>query len=267
MKSVEEVVAALRAALEDVSPGELAACRELVLGELLPPLIEASAGSSSPELHAAVALLQEVGEDLARAWARLESAGHHTESYAQAVLGPAVSSGPASDFPGDDDRGAPASQPPDQTTIPSRPAAAKKCPQDFTEQDSADWARRQRENLPQRGKKQKATGRYVDPSGDVHEIESGQDGDFDSINEHFRGHGPIGQSHLPNALARHIEVKVAYRMARDGVDHVEIVINLEVCDQKLYNCRRTVPWILYSGQVLIVHDPAGRHVFKGKRRR
>ncbi|WP_375791894.1 DddA-like double-stranded DNA deaminase toxin [Actinoalloteichus hymeniacidonis] len=242
----------------------MAAYRELILGELLPPLTEAASGSASPELHTAVALLHEVAEDLARAWTRLEAAGHHAESYAQSVLGSDPAAPQAIIPTTDPATGAPAPRP--SPKAPEQPASTTPA-RELTEQESADWAARQRVRLPPRVQGSKTTGRYRDASGEEYEIVSGADAECDRVNEHFRDHGPIPQSKLPNSLSRHVEIKTAYRMVEEGCSRADLVINHRMCARALYNCERIVPRILYVEQILIIHDPVKTHVIKGRRTR
>lgn len=64
-------------------------------------------------------------------------------------------------------------------------------------------------------------------------------------------------------VAMHVEVKVAWRLRERGGLRAEVVINNLVCDGPL-SCRRLAAVILGVGQELVVHDPAGTHVFRGR---
>ncbi len=41
-------------------------------------------------------------------------------------------------------------------------------------------------------------------------------------------------------MGEHVEGKVAWRQRNSGVDHVELVVNNEMC-QGMYSCRKLVP--------------------------
>lgn len=123
------------------------------------------------------------------------------------------------------------------------------------------WAERQREQLP----KYITSGIYVDPDGNTEIVQSGQDVDgiHQQVADHLRGLGFPASPKGRVTTGEHVEGKVAWRQRNSGVDHVELVVNNEMC-QGMYSCRKLVPFILRPGQTLVIHDPVTSRVFHGR---
>ncbi|MCP2095138.1 MULTISPECIES: DddA-like double-stranded DNA deaminase toxin [Actinosynnema] len=94
-------------------------------------------------------------------------------------------------------------------------------------------------------------------------VQSGRepDGEHERIAEHLIAAGVVRRG-VPT-VAMHVEIKVAWRLRERGGERAEVVINNLVCDGPL-SCRRLAAVILKAGQELVVHDPEGRHVFRGR---
>lgn len=82
-----------------------------------------------------------------------------------------------------------------------------------------------------------------------------------------------GQPNAEAAIARHLEIQFAIRMADQGIRHAEIEINRTVCgsrpgidDDLPETCDKQLPRFLLPGSTLKVQDgssPTGR-LYKGK---
>jgi hypothetical protein len=123
------------------------------------------------------------------------------------------------------------------------------------------WAERQREQLP----KYITSGIYVDPDGNTEIVQSGQEvnGTHQQVADHLRNLGFPAGPRGRVTMGEHVEGKVAWRQRNSGVDHVELVVNNEMC-QGMYSCRKLVPFILKPGQTLVIHDPVTSRVFHGR---
>ncbi|MFJ8966987.1 DddA-like double-stranded DNA deaminase toxin [Lentzea sp. NPDC102401] len=122
------------------------------------------------------------------------------------------------------------------------------------------WAQQTRNQLPMH----KTSGIWRDADGNSDLVQSGreEDGEHEKINENLIEQGLV----KPNRhveVSKHVETKVAWRMRQSGVDRVELVVNMEVCDGSM-SCRKFLPFLLGPGQTLVVHDPVSSHTFRGR---
>ncbi|KOV83749.1 DddA-like double-stranded DNA deaminase toxin [Nocardia sp. NRRL S-836] len=88
------------------------------------------------------------------------------------------------------------------------------------------------------------------------------DEEHDRINDHLIQLG-IGRPGASVEASKHVEVKVAWRMRQRGMDHVELVVNNELCNGTL-SCSRLLPYVLGPDQTLTVHDPVRSREFRGR---
>lgn len=83
-------------------------------------------------------------------------------------------------------------------------------------------------------------------------VQSGPTGASTEIDRHlksgvFRHHDPRGKI----AVSEHVETKLAWYMSRQGISHLNVVINNTPC-RGMFNCRRAVGAILPSGTSMTV---------------
>ncbi|GDY33641.1 hypothetical protein GTS_52740 [Gandjariella thermophila] len=125
------------------------------------------------------------------------------------------------------------------------------------------WVEEERSKLPG----YVTSGRYFDPDGHGDVVQSGRasDGAHEKIADFLRENGFLLRSRGSPAMTKHVEAKVAWRMreTQDPALQVELVINNEMCVGP-ESCLEYLEDILFPGQVLIVHDPARRRVFRGR---
>ncbi|SHG77365.1 DddA-like double-stranded DNA deaminase toxin [Streptoalloteichus hindustanus] len=128
------------------------------------------------------------------------------------------------------------------------------------------WGQRARARLPVRpGGKGPTTGVYVDEDGIEHTVRSGaQEDGLDEELKRFMVEASLVPTKYTNLeTSKHVEVMVAYRMRLSGTDRAELAINNRI-DRMKYGCRRLLPGVLAPGQMLVIHDDDGTHIFKGK---
>ncbi|MGY0232587.1 DddA-like double-stranded DNA deaminase toxin [Longispora urticae] len=105
------------------------------------------------------------------------------------------------------------------------------------------------------GKRQKTHGRWRDDDGRVRgEITSGElDNLSDDALELIRG---LGFPEQAEAMAAHVEMKLAVIMRRESQSHATLVINNRPCGfdraDWRYACDKLLPQVLYPGQRMTV---------------
>ncbi|SHG02311.1 DddA-like double-stranded DNA deaminase toxin [Streptoalloteichus hindustanus] len=63
--------------------------------------------------------------------------------------------------------------------------------------------------------------------------------------------------------AKHVEMKVAYRMRESDTTCVELAINNTV-DTATWGCDALLSQVLRRGQMLIIHDDEGTKIYRGR---
>ncbi|MEU7524131.1 DddA-like double-stranded DNA deaminase toxin [Saccharothrix sp. NPDC042600] len=94
----------------------------------------------------------------------------------------------------------------------------------------------------------KTHGRWITPDGDAEPIVSGKDDDSDAADAMLRNMGMRAAS----AKTADVEIKLAARMVREGVQHATVVINNTPCVGR-FGCDTLVPILLPPGSTLTVH--------------
>lgn len=117
---------------------------------------------------------------------------------------------------------------------------------------SAELLEQLRRELPppitRAGSGQKTHGRWIGPDGAVQPIVSGKDPDSESADIRLERLGMPGRA----ARAADVELKLAARMAREGIEHATVVINYTPCRGR-FGCDTLIPILLPEGSTLTVH--------------
>ncbi|WP_439423075.1 DddA-like double-stranded DNA deaminase toxin [Saccharothrix sp. HUAS TT10] len=95
---------------------------------------------------------------------------------------------------------------------------------------------------------QKTHGRWIGSGSAARPITSGRDGDADDADDRLRTMGMPRKS----AKTGDVEIKLAVRMAREGIRHVTVVMNNKPCVGP-FGCDTLVPILLPEGATLTVH--------------
>lgn len=122
------------------------------------------------------------------------------------------------------------------------------------------WIERQRAQLPT----YVTGGFHCDEEGHGDLVQSGAEpnGEDRAIAQHLVAIGRVRPRTFPTA-ARHVEIKVGWRMRISGVRRAEVVVDNRLCEGPL-SCFELLPLLLLPGQTLVVHDPVRSHTFHGK---
>ncbi|MGW4483702.1 DddA-like double-stranded DNA deaminase toxin [Amycolatopsis sp. NPDC004368] len=105
-------------------------------------------------------------------------------------------------------------------------------------------------------------GSWVDSSGNTRHLTSGRDADSETAWQQLQAAG-LSCDRRP-VVTDHVEMKMAARMVKQRLRHIELVINNRPC-VRLLGCDRLLPVILPTGYSITVHGPNYRKTFMAER--
>ncbi|MEU4741205.1 DddA-like double-stranded DNA deaminase toxin [Actinosynnema sp. NPDC023658] len=190
----------------------------------------ALAGSGDPEAERAVADFTEVVRGVVDLWRALGAGMDHAQAVLDALLG---------------------------TGPPPTPPTSRVEP-DHSPTIAPDRIEQLRRALPPHrapgGPHQKTRGQWIGPDGTAQSIVSGRDEYSSAADTALRDRG------MPRLSAKtaDVEIKLAVRMAAEGIRHATVVINAKPCAGP-FGCDTLVPVLLPEGATLTVHGvtPSG----------
>ncbi|WP_159447823.1 DddA-like double-stranded DNA deaminase toxin [Streptoalloteichus hindustanus] len=238
MSAVEEAAAGVRAAAERLPAQEITVASD-ALRDCHEAVVTATEGSGAEEPAQAAAWLASAAERLTEVAQLVAELRTRLHRFADHLANPS---------------------PPARTSTPVPPTRQTRSPVD------RQWGQRARARLPVRPNGRGPTlGTYVDQDGIEHSVRSGaeEDGLDQELAYFMWSEGLVRPDMTRPDGSRHVELKVAYRMRVSNTPHAELAINNEI-DKELYGCHRLLPRVLAPGQVLVVHDDLGTHVYRGK---
>jgi hypothetical protein len=122
------------------------------------------------------------------------------------------------------------------------------------------WDEQQRKALPA----YITSGRLFDEDGYSELIQSGRepDGEHQRIADLLIEQDEVPRSGFPE-VAKHVEMKAAWRLRESGAGSVTLIVNNVVCTGPI-SCAELLESVLLPGQVLTVYDPVKVRRFRGR---
>lgn len=106
-------------------------------------------------------------------------------------------------------------------------------------------------------------GKWFDGSGASGHVVSGEDQDAEEVRHLLRSAGVLDVGEP--VIVTHVEMKLAARMRRAGIRHIDVVINNPPCVGP-YGCDSLLPVVLPEGLSVTIHDPRETKTYYGGER-
>ncbi|MFC6093297.1 DddA-like double-stranded DNA deaminase toxin [Saccharothrix lopnurensis] len=246
--SIKDVAARLDAVLDkiDAARESLNVAADLI-DDATTLLGSAVSGTADPDALQALAWFGEAQQGIRSPFAALKAAEDAIRAYRATLAGDSTATGPTAGVTSSQGGRSPSSGAPPTVPVPVTPGRIEEL----------------RRELPPSvvsGVGQKTHGRWIDPSGRVHEEVSGKDEKSEEALRFFEEE--IKSRRIPVTVVD-VEIKLAAHMRKNGIQSATLVLNNFPCRGPM-GCDALVPVVLPPGFTMTVYGPDGfRQEYKG----